>query len=135
MVGVHLHIKPIDSLEAIFVLLLQVFDLKEEFLLFFSVDLGVKPFVAERVQVSCLKSFSLFNRVKRRDSIASGKDIVLSSIIVCISFNNLGLVDASNLDSILLLATTIITGHAKEAWMSPAAESLGHHLFKVYADK
>ena len=135
MVGVHLHVKSVDSLEAILVLLLQVLDLKEELLLFFSIDLGVKPFVAERVQVSCLKSFSLFNRVKRRDSITTGKDFVLSSIIVCIRFNNLGLVDATNLDSILLLAATIITGHAKEAWMSPTAESLGHHLFKVNTDE
>ena len=41
------------------------------------------------------------------------------------------LILASNLDPVLFPATTIVTGHAKETWMSPSTESFGHYLFKV----
>ena len=68
LVGVHLHVQPINSLEAVFVLLLQVFDLEEVFTLFLTVDLGVQLLVAERVQVFCLKSLSLFNGVEGGES-------------------------------------------------------------------
>ena len=64
LIGVHLHVEPIDSLKAILILLLQVINFKEVFCLFFSVNFGVKLFVAKRIQESCLKSLSLFNTVK-----------------------------------------------------------------------
>ena len=132
MISVHLNVKPIDSLEAILVLLMQVINLKEVFSLFFSVDFGVEPFVAERIQECCLESFSLFNRVKCRDSISSGKDVVLSGRVGIRSLSIIGLVDAANLGPwVLLLAASIVTGHAEETRMSSAAESLGHHLLKV----
>ena len=132
LICVHLHVEPIDSLKAILILLMQVIDLEEVLSLFFSVDLGVQLFVAERVQECCLKSFSLFNRVKCRDSISSGKDVVLSGRVGISAFSIVGLVNAANLGlGALLLAASVVAGHAEETGMSPTAESLGHNLLKV----
>ena len=41
LIGVHLHVEPIDSLKAIIILLLQVINLKEVLCLFFSFDFWV----------------------------------------------------------------------------------------------
>ena len=130
LISVHLHVEPIDSLEAILILLMQVIDLKEVFSLFFRVDFGVELFIAERIQECCLESFSLFNRVKCRDSISSRKDVVLSGRVGIRTFSIIGLVNTANLGPwVLLLATSVVTGHAEETGMSPTAESLGHYLF------
>ena len=111
---------------------MQVIDLEEVFSLFFSVNFRVELFVAERVQECCLESFSLFNRVICRDSIISGKDVVLSCRVGISTISIIGLVNAANLGPwVLLLAASIVTGHTEEARMSPTAESLGHDLLKV----
>ena len=41
LVSIHLHIKPVDSFKAIFILFMQIIDLKKVLLLFFIIDLRV----------------------------------------------------------------------------------------------